>query len=201
MTNEVRGRTVYSRKSFRRGKVLAGNQVTCMIAIQWDDGGHEILHVSELMSEEALTEFKKQERASEMSLKPEQACVDAIVYASGTAAPLSKGTIVGPLNNDHVIVEWAHGEFERIKLDKLLSETDGITENQRLLDESRQLESDFRSVQSECRTKLAEAAKLIDEAAKLADKHGHYLLEMDDAVDPLEQALDAAGWNTSSWHC
>lgn len=64
------------------------------------------------------------------------------------------------------------------------------------------LEKEFRSYEKLVEAKLKEAAKLIKEADKLAKKAGvEGLHQMYESTYPLENAMDAAGWNTSSWSC
>ena len=64
------------------------------------------------------------------------------------------------------------------------------------------LEKEYEKVAVQIRAKLTEAGKLIKEAHKMAKKSGaSSLAEMYDATDPLENAMDACGWRTSSWNC
>ena len=205
MSDAVRGMVVYHRKDHKRGKVTAGNQFTGMIAVQWDDGTRQLINVQELMSEKLYNEIKQEERANSMALKPEQAVIGATVYAAGNTAPLAKGKIASPIDNTHgnniVIVEWEGGRLDKRQLKSLLSEVDGIAENQRLLDKQAQLEAEFAKVEEACKEKLAEAAKLINEAAAMASDADVDIQEMYEATRPLERAMENAGWRTSSWHC
>jgi hypothetical protein len=63
------------------------------------------------------------------------------------------------------------------------------------------LEAAFKSVQADIKSKMKDAAKLLKDANKLAKKTGCELAEMDDAIQPLLSAMDATGWNTSSFFC
>jgi hypothetical protein len=64
------------------------------------------------------------------------------------------------------------------------------------------LEKEYGTVAKQVRAKLADAGKLIKEAHKIAKKAGFdSLAEMYDATDPLENAMDACGWRSSSWNC
>lgn len=70
------------------------------------------------------------------------------------------------------------------------------------------LEEEFRQAQNTVNEKLQEAAKLIKEASSLAGMYGKDLRSWDsDGEDYLfdqgllEDAMEDAGWNTSSWHC
>lgn len=63
------------------------------------------------------------------------------------------------------------------------------------------LEEEYLEIEKEIRVKMKAAALNIKEANKLAKKTGHSLEEMYDVVDPLINAMDAAGWRTSSFGC
>lgn len=205
MSDTLRGMIVYHRVSHSRGTVTASNQFTGMIAVQWDDGTRQLINVQELMSEKLYNELKQEERANNMALKPEQAVIGATVYAAGNTAPLAKGKIASPIDNTHgnniVIVEWSDGRLDKRQLKSLLSEVDGIAENQRLQAEKDRLEAEFTKVEEACKEKLAQAAKLISEAAELASNADVDLQEMYEATRPLERAMENAGWRTSSWGC
>jgi len=65
-----------------------------------------------------------------------------------------------------------------------------------------ELEKEYEVVAVQIRAKLKEAGVLIKEANKMAKKAGaDSLADMYDATDPLESAMDACGWRTSSWNC
>ena len=65
-----------------------------------------------------------------------------------------------------------------------------------------ELEKEYEAVAVQVRAKLKEAGALIKEANKLAKKAGaESLNDMYDALAPLEDAMDACGWRTSSWNC
>jgi hypothetical protein len=63
------------------------------------------------------------------------------------------------------------------------------------------LENDFNKLQDDLKLKLAEAVKIIEEANKIAEDNGESLAEMHEATDPLLNAMDNAGWRTSSLSC
>ncbi len=65
-----------------------------------------------------------------------------------------------------------------------------------------ELEKEFQKFEKQVIAKLKEAAKLVKEADKIAKKAGvEGLNQMYEATYPLEKAMDACGWNTSSWSC
>ena len=206
MSDMVRGMVVYHRDSLKRGVVTASNQFTAMLAVAFDDGTRELLHVSKLMSEKLYNEIKEEDRKNQMALKPEQAIIGAVVYQAATRAPLRKGKIAGPLDNAHgnnlVIVEWSDGTLAKWQIKALLSEVDGIAENQRLLDEQAEVEREFEEAKEAIGKKLAAATKLINEAATIAsEKDVDILGSMYEDTRELEYAMENAGWRTSSWHC
>lgn len=201
MGEEIRGMVVYHRTTLKRGKVTASNQFTGLIAIQYDDGEKNFAHVSELMSEQVYQDLEQEKREKEMALKPEHAVIGATVYRTGSTAPLKKGKVAAPPSNDVVIVEFDDGALLKVALKHLLSEVDGIAENQRLYDEQNRLEREFEEAQAEVEEKLSAAAKLINEAAAIADRRNVSIMDMSDATYELECAMDNAGWSTSSWHC
>jgi hypothetical protein len=172
-----------------------------MIAVQWDDGGRHLLHVSNLMSEKLYNEFKQEEKAQTMALKANEATIGTVVYQAGHAAPLARGKIAGPLNGTIAIIEWDNGQLAKMDIKHLHSEIVGIAENQRMQNEQERLEAEFARVEEVVKEKLAEAAKLVNEAAKLASDADTDIQEMYDATRPLERAMENAGWRTSSWHC
>jgi hypothetical protein len=68
--------------------------------------------------------------------------------------------------------------------------------------ERSEIENDFREVSKLIKKNMEDAAKLIKESSKLAKKaHASSLADMYDAVRPLVNAMDASGWNSSSWGC
>jgi hypothetical protein len=85
-------------------------------------------------------------------------------------------------------------------------------------DDETQLEQDFKEIQTKVNAKLREAAKAIREAQKIAKSKGMSLMTPGDdyfptplinnnekglqfAVDLIENAMDDAGWQSSSWNC
>lgn len=209
MNDGPEGMVVYERDSDRRGVVTSVNYSNNFLTVQWDDGARGLHLVNNLRSEKVYLEQQQEQRMKQMALKPEQAVLGAVVYAAGKEAPLRKGKIAGPIDNSHgnnlVIVEWTEGwgvgQLNKMQLNALLSEADGLAETTRLVAEKEKLEREYEQVRTECGSKLAKAAQLIREAATLADSKGADLQEMYDETRDLERAMEAAGWRTSSWHC
>lgn len=121
--------------------------------------------------------------------------VDSTIQAKTNKA--RKGTVLGNNlkdGNQVLAVEWDDGSIGKV--------------NANDVEVSLSIEEEFNLFRDEVNDKLARAAKLIREAGALADSKGKELLDSDpDDGDGLfdtyqiEQAMSAAGWNTSSWHC
>lgn len=105
------------------------------------------------------------------------------------------GTVIGNALSvpDLVAVEWSDGSLTKAHVDTLLTERDMA------------LELEFEAINA----KIAEAARLLSEAAKSATMHGKelndYNYDTDDryfpAIDDLMEAIDDAGWRSSSLSC
>lgn len=205
MNDDPKGMVVYKRGTDKRGVVTSVDYTGNQLTVRWDEGGNQLLHVSSLMSEKLYLEQLTEQRMKQMALKHEQATVGATVYRVAKSPSLQRGQIIAPLDNTHgnnlVVVEWDGGHIQKMQLNLLLSEADGVAENQRLTEEKERLEREFQQVQSECATKLQQAARLVREASTLARSKGQDLQEMSDATYDLENAMESAGWRTSSWHC
>ncbi len=64
------------------------------------------------------------------------------------------------------------------------------------------IEKEFKAATLAVKAKVTEAAKLVKEANTLAKAaHAKSLESMYDACVPLINAMDASGWNSSSWGC
>jgi hypothetical protein len=108
------------------------------------------------------------------------------------------GTVTDILSSGEVMINWdsswKNSNNKPVAQDELMLESD-------IEKEFSKLENQFKLVQKQIKIKMKEAGKLITEANKLAKKTGNNLQKMYDAVQPLENAMDKAGWNTSSWGC
>lgn len=109
------------------------------------------------------------------------------------------GLITDILSNGKVMVKWDNEYLNKEEQKAVDPEHLDLEENVQKL--YSKLEVEFNMVEKQVKEKLREASKLILDAQKLAKKTGHKVAEMYDAVSPLENAMDAAGWRTSSWNC
>ena len=109
----------------------------------------------------------------------------------------SYGTITF-LDKSKAMVQWDHyalfNDSDLVDIKHLLSEKDM---EQHFLD----LEKEFNKMSKELHHKMIEAGKLIEEADKIAREHGSPLAHVYSAIEPLYDAMDNAGWHTSSFGC
>lgn len=107
------------------------------------------------------------------------------------------GTVTDILSNGRVMVKWDSKYMDSSKSvdpNRLMFESD-------LQAKYSELERAFRKVESEVAVKMKEASQMILDAQKIAKAAGFDLQELHDATSHLENAMDSAGWQTSSWHC
>lgn len=108
-----------------------------------------------------------------------------------------KGVVIGNKLSDGdqvVAVEWADGTLGKMNVNDI--------------EICLSMEEEFKLLQNEVNGKLQQAAALIREANQLAEAQGKNLRSLDDEsydymfdTNPIENAMDEAGWNTSSWYC
>lgn len=205
MSYLIQGDTVYLVTTHRKGTVKSPpNPFTDnMVAVQWEDGTNQLVTRRSLISEREMQEINNQKRLEDMSIKKEECVVGKVVYQAAKDPPLARGKIVGPANeNNLAIVEWDNGSITKKDIKHLLNEADGLAENKRLQDEKDRLEHEFEITKEAIAEKLAAAAKLINEAANIAaNKDVSILDSMYEETRELEDAMENAGWRTSSWHC
>jgi hypothetical protein len=60
------------------------------------------------------------------------------------------------------------------------------------------LQQEKQIIEAQTKSLLDNAAALINQAAKISSDNGHELCEMNDLVGDLLDAIDAAGWSSSS---
>jgi hypothetical protein len=109
------------------------------------------------------------------------------------------GEVIALTTDDKLVVKWDsdyHQSYHSgpIPLDEVALEKDAKVEYTRL-------EEEFNEISDALAEKMKKAGKIIVEAAKLAKQNGLELREMYDAYRPLYNAMDQAGWNTSSFNC
>lgn len=104
---------------------------------------------------------------------------------------------------DHVFVSWdeSNDEFGN-SIQHDFGEEEMDVNLLTLASDLDSIESEFKNYQKQIKKKLKEAAKLVNEAGELAEKaHARSLESMWEATSPLVSAMDANGWNSSSWGC
>lgn len=80
-------------------------------------------------------------------------------------------------------------------------DVEDLTFEDELKQNLKSLEAKFKEVEKEVKGIVTTAAKSLRDAQKIAKKAGFSLSDLNDAIYPLENAMDACGWRTSSWHC
>jgi len=106
-----------------------------------------------------------------------------------------RGVVIGNdlKDGDQVVaVEWSDGSLAKVNVNDIQG--------------CLSIEEEFKLLQDQVNDKIRAAAQLVREANELADTHGKNLQSVDDYdaifdVGPLENAMEEAGWNTSSWYC
>lgn len=114
------------------------------------------------------------------------------------------GSLVGVIRTKEaapgkVWVKWIEGQY----LDSLDEDESEIDLKILTLESDRSsIEQDFKKVSKEIEAKMKEAGKVVKEANALAVKArlGN-LAALYDASSPLVDAMDNAGWRSSSWGC
>jgi len=114
------------------------------------------------------------------------------------------GSLVGVVRTKEasagkVWVKWIEGQY----LDSLDEDESEIDLKLLTLESERSsIEQDFKKVSKEIKEKMKEAGKLVKEANDLAVKArlGN-LAALYEASGPLVDAMDNAGWRSSSWGC
>jgi hypothetical protein len=139
-------------------------------------------------------------------MNPQDCKTNTRVAMISKTQPCPKGTIKSevekhPSHGQVVIVEWDHGNIQKMTLRSLITEKEGLAQDARIKAEEERLETEWEKAQSQVGAKLQEAANAVNEAARLAKATGHELQEMYDATRPLMRAISNAGWNSSSMSC
>jgi hypothetical protein len=137
-------------------------------------------------------------------MRKEDCLLDTIVAlnaTTATTAPLRRGKVVGFGASEIVLVEWPGGTISKASMRNLLTEQEADIKEAKLLAKEAELNREFNEASKQIKDKLTTASNLIIEASKLAAKNHTDLQSMYDECRPLMQALDNAGWSTSSMSC
>jgi hypothetical protein len=128
-----------------------------------------------------------------------------IKYSDYDGPQVQRGVIatestIDPLHKtERAYVKWDHTPYNKpnpqeLSVENLILESEG----DKIADK---MEAEFQKLNEEVSAKMAEAARLIDEASSLAEDSGRELHMMHEAMSPFLQAMDDAGWRTSSLSC
>lgn len=203
------GRTVYLMHSLRKGKWLESAGVNAngheMAMVLWSDGQVQKITYRSLMTQEDKDVLEGQAIMDTHSVEqPNNDNHDEKLSSSDVGARValrSDTTLRGEVlsNVKHVlVVEWDNGTIVK------LSPIDVMLESE--VPAPVDLEKEYENLRTAVSEKLCAAADLIREATKIAN--AAKLGEMGRVADPsqlddsdLMDALDAAGWSTSSMSC
>ena len=108
------------------------------------------------------------------------------------------GSITDILSDGRVMVRWDNKWMN--DRSKPVNPQDLVAESE-MQERYSELERAFRKLEVDVRDKMTEASKLILDAKKIAKTAGFSLRDLSEATSILEEAIDTAGWQTSSWHC
>lgn len=122
--------------------------------------------------------------------------------------PCNKGAIKGEVETHKthghvVIVEWDGGALQKVTLRSLITEAEGITQDTLICEEEERFKNEWDKTLATINAKIREATTAINEAAKLASSNNESLREVlsYEETRPFKQALDNAGWSSSSMSC
>jgi hypothetical protein len=120
--------------------------------------------------------------------------VDAVSWRE--SAP-DFGVVSDITKNGLVMVQWD----SRWKTSNLPMDPDLLLPEAEVETKVSELNDEFDKVSKKIAVEMNKAAKAIDAASELAATLGISLSDMYEAYRPLYQAMDGAGWNTSSFSC
>lgn len=97
------------------------------------------------------------------------------------------------------VVEW-DSDYMGVDIDDSVDFKDLMTEAD-MKKHVKTLGQEFKIASKAIKIQMQDAAKIVKNANAIAEKHGTQLAEMYDAFSPLYDAMDEAGWNSSSFGC
>jgi len=104
--------------------------------------------------------------------------------------------------SDNLIIKWDENDdyIDEYKPEDGWNAKDFLPEKE-LKKKYSHLEKEFRTMEKAVKAKVKKAAVIIREANKMTKEHGKTLSELWDVRRPLYDAMDNAGWHTSSFDC
>lgn len=118
--------------------------------------------------------------------------------AYGDGAP-TYGVITDELADGRVMIKW-DSEWKN-KNNNTPVDRRQLAHEAEISEKYSALEEEFKNIEAEVKVKLKEAGDLIVSAKVFAAAAGFDLQELRGATRTLENSMEKAGWNTSSWHC
>jgi hypothetical protein len=113
-----------------------------------------------------------------------------------------EGTVIEGSAPGKIMVQWDQYSWEAAPRAPELVAVKNLLPPKEAKARFSELEKEYNGFVKEAETKLKAASKLIKEANKIAKKAGaESLSDFHEAYGPLYDAMDAAGWRTSSFGC
>lgn len=126
--------------------------------------------------------------------------IDGKIRYTHGAVP-SYGVITDLLTDGRVIVKWDNKWMNDSSAWSKPINSKNLMAESELKAKYSELEMAFCKVEDEVAEKLKEAGQIILDAQKIAKDGGFNITDLYEATSSLENAMESAGWNTSSWHC
>lgn len=129
----------------------------------------------------------------------------------GSETPFRRGVFLALVNPTIAAIKLQNGRLEQVPVASLISVDKAVTEEKKIHEEQLRLEQQYAPIYEEIAVKMRAAADALREAGKLAKQvrgtdswnRGApvHLTELHEECRPFLDAMDAAGWSTSSLTC
>jgi len=111
------------------------------------------------------------------------------------------GVVTDVLSSGNVLVKWDSAYRNREQDYSGPQDPTKLALEEDVKNQYSILEQEFKVVSLEVKTKLEEIADSIRQANEISKSIGRPLAQMPDVYGTIYQAMDEAGWNTSSFGC
>lgn len=142
-------------------------------------------------------------------IKSKDCKLDTKVMLSQNAIPFPRGKIVSQANCSQfgtmcVIVEWDDGKLERVALDFLYLEREGLVKEAELAEKLESIEKEWIIIKNKIKYNLDQATELIKYATEMSYTAGYALekaYDCDELLDVIAESKIVPGWTNSSRNC
>lgn len=111
------------------------------------------------------------------------------------------GTVTDVTMAGKYLIKWDDTWYNTTNSGTKLWEESALMPSAEVIEITSKLEEEFNALEAEVKLKVKEASKIIKEASDLAKTKGYELVDLYNATGPLYNAMDDAGWQTSSFNC